>query len=318
MKRMTTLFLFMVIFFVSGCQAIDDLNQTTDPSIEKLKPEFIEGEDYDEYGGADAYDFSGDNASSRYYVNPDFYRLASDNELTIIESFQTMQQTTEWSCGPAAALMTLWHFGKTDLTEMDIAKVMTSSVDENVDGAEPGSADNFYEYGTNVGEMVKFFEALDGFKVVETSYIENYSDTDLVKETDGLTPADVDNLYPTFSSSSLYASENSDETENWVEDAKDSYFVNWLTTHLKAGRPIMVEWGDWDGHWVTIIGYDNNGTPSIGDDILIFADSYDTSDHWQDGYSIASLERFFYMWKDRNVAPKPYQLQPYLVIDIEQ
>ena len=39
----------------------------------------------------------------------------------------------------------------------------------------------------------------------------------------------------------------------------------------------MVEWGDWDGHWVAIIGYDNNGTPSIGDDTLIFADPYDTS-----------------------------------------
>ena len=77
----------------------------------------------------------------------------------------------------------------------------------------------------------------------------------------------------------------------------------------------MVEWGDWDGHWVSIIGYDNNGTPSTGDDTLIFADPYDTSDHWQDGYAIFPLERFFYMWQDRKVAPKPYQLQPFIVVD---
>ena len=77
----------------------------------------------------------------------------------------------------------------------------------------------------------------------------------------------------------------------------------------------MVEWADWDGHWQAIIGYDNNGTPGIGDDILIFADPYDTSDQWQDGYYYYPLERWFYMWSDRNVAPKPYQLQPYIIID---
>ena len=46
----------------------------------------------------------------------------------------------------------------------------------------------------------------------------------------------------------------------------------------------MVEWGDWDGHW-------------------------------QDGYYFYPLERWFYMWQDRKVAPKPYQLQPFIVID---
>lgn len=91
----------------------------------------------------------------------------------------------------------------------------------------------------------------------------------MTSENDGLSTADFGNIKPTFSSVSLYASENSDTTEAWVEDAKDSYFVKWLTGHLKEGRPIMVEWGDWDGHWQAIIGYDNNGTPSIGDDVLV-------------------------------------------------
>ncbi len=114
---------------------------------------------------------------------------------------------------------------------------------------------------------------------------------------------------------SLYTTDNDDASENWVDDAADSYFVTWLTGHLKAGRPIMVEWGDWDGHWQVIIGYDSNGTPGAGDDILIFADPYDTSDHWQDGYYYYPMERWFYMWQDRAVAPKPFQLQPFLVVD---
>ncbi len=408
-KRLFTLLL-MTLGVVTACQN----NPTTDDSnsavtIEKTKPDFIEGEDFDENGGADAYAFAGDNPKSRFYLNPDFYHLTSDETLTIIPSFKTMQQTTEWSCGNAVALMTLTHMGKTDLSEWDIAVAMGSAVDEDEENALPGTANNFYEYGTNVEEMYNFFTNLEGFEVIETSYkadyteedlvkqedgltpsdignlyptfsssslyaSENsdetsetsykadYTEEDLVKQEDGLTPSDIGNLYPTFSSSSLYASENSDETSDWVDDAKDSYFVKWLTRHLEAGRPIMVEWGDWDGHWVAIIGYDNNGTPSIGDDTLIFADPYDTSDHWQDGYimvewgdwdghwvaiigydnngtpsigddtlifadpydtsdhwqdgyTIFPLEKFFYMWQDRKVAPKPYQLQPYIIID---
>lgn len=97
-------------------------------------------------------------------------------------------------------------------------------------------------------------------------------------------------------------------------DAKDSYIVKWLTNHLKNERPIMVERGGWGGHWQEIIGYDNNGTLDIGDDIIIFADPYVTSDHWQDGYYFYTLERCLMMWNDHNIAPKPFQLQPYIVV----
>lgn len=324
MKKILLLTLIMALGVMTGCQnqneipAIEPLEEEAVKTVSetvKLKPDFIEGEDYDELGGADSYNFLGDNATSRFYVNPDFYRLKSDETLTLIEGFKTMQQTTEWSCGNAVSLMTLWNMGKTDLTEWDIALAMGSSVDDDTEGALPGSANNFHEYGTTVEDMYNFFSNLEGFKVLETSYRADYTEADLVSEEDGATPSNIGNLKPTFSSSSLYASENSDDTEAWVDDAKDSYFVTWLTGHLKAGRPVMVEWGDWDGHWISIIGYDNNGTPSIGDDTLIFADPYDTSDHWQDGYAIFPLERFFYMWQDRKVAPKPYQLQPFIVVD---
>ena len=226
-----------------------------------------------------------------------------------------MQQTTEWSCGNVTALMVLENLGIKGFTEMQLAEMMGSSVDKDVEGAKPGSANNFFEYGTNVKQLYDFFITQKDLKVLETSYIANPKAEALTSENDGLSTADFGNIKPTFSSSSLYASENSDTTEAWVEDAKDSYFVKWLTGHLKEGRPIMVEWGDWDGHWQAIIGYDNNGTPSIGDDVLVFADPYDTSDHWQDGYYFYPLERWFYMWQDRKVAPKPYQLQPYIVVD---
>ena len=279
------------------------------------KPEMIKGLDYNEYAGADAYNNAGDNLNSKFYKAPDFYNMVSDDQITIIPKFKTMQQTTEWSCGNVTALMVLENLGIKGFTEMQLAEMMGSSVDKDVEGAKPGSANNFFEYGTNVKQLYDFFSTQKDLKVLETSYIANPKAEDLTSENDGLSTADFGNIKPTFSSVSLYASENSDTTEAWVEDAKDSYFVKWLTGHLKEGRPIMVEWGDWDGHWQAIIGYDNNGTPSIGDDVLVFADPYDTSDHWQDGYYFYPLERWFYMWQDRKVAPKPYQLQPYIVVD---
>lgn len=279
------------------------------------KPEMIKGLDYNEYAGADAYNNAGDNLNSKFYKAPDFYNMVSDEQITIIPKFKTMQQTTEWSCGNVTALIVLENLGIKGFTEMQLAEMMGSSVDKDVEGAKPGSANNFFEYGTNVKQLYDFFSTQKDLKVLETSYIANPKAEALTSENDGLSTADFGNIKPTFSSSSLYASENSDTTEAWVEDAKDSYFVKWLTGHLKEGRPIMVEWGDWDGHWQAIIGYDNNGTPSIGDDVLVFADPYDTSDHWQDGYYFYPLERWFYMWQDRKVAPKPYQLQPYIVVD---
>ena len=310
------IFTFVLTALVVGGSIVPSFadDNTTKDAIQS-KPEMIKGLDYNEYAGADAYNNAGDNLNSKFYKAPDFYNMVSDDQITIIPKFKTMQQTTEWSCGNVTALMVLENLGIKGFTEMQLAEMMGSSVDKDVEGAKPGSANNFFEYGTNVKQLYDFFSTQKDLKVLETSYIANPKAEDLTSENDGLSTADFGNIKPTFSSSSLYASENSDTTEAWVEDAKDSYFVKWLTGHLEEGRPIMVEWGDWDGHWQAIIGYDNNGTPSIGDDVLVFADPYDTSDHWQDGYYFYPLERWFYMWQDRKVAPKPYQLQPYIVVD---
>ena len=310
------IFAFVLTALVVGGSIVPSFadDNTTKDAIQS-KPEMIKGLDYNEYAGADAYNNAGDNLNSKFYKAPDFYNMVSDDQITIIPKFKTMQQTTEWSCGNVTALMVLENLGIKGFTEMQLAEMMGSSVDKDVEGAKPGSANNFFEYGTNVKQLYDFFSTQKNLKVLETSYIANPKAEALTSENDGLSTADFGNIKPTFSSSSLYASENSDTTEAWVEDAKDSYFVKWLTGHLKEGRPIMVEWGDWDGHWQAIIGYDNNGTPSIGDDVLVFADPYDTSDHWQDGYYFYPLERWFYMWQDRKVAPKPYQLQPYIVVD---
>jgi hypothetical protein len=81
----------------------------------------------------------------------------------------------------------------------------------------------------------------------------------------------------------------------------DGYFeteegMHAIENYIKKGAPVIIGWNDWGGHYETVIGYDNMGTESIGDDVMIVADSYDTSDHCQDGYGVYGYERFFYNW----------------------
>lgn len=65
---------------------------------------------------------------------------------------------------------------------------------------------------------------------------------------------------------------------------------------IDNGIPMIIGSDDWGGHWQTIIGYDDMGTSGTQDDVLILADSYDTTDHEQDGYVVKSFERLVYGW----------------------
>lgn len=68
---------------------------------------------------------------------------------------------------------------------------------------------------------------------------------------------------------------------------------------IKNDIPVMIGWDEWGGHWQTIVGYDDMGTTPTQDDVLILADSYDTTDHDQDGYVIESFERLVFGWNSQ-------------------
>lgn len=90
-------------------------------------------------------------------------------------------------------------------------------------------------------------------------------------------------------------------------------FRDFLLEPLSHGRPVLVENVEWGGHWRVIIGYDNMGTESTLDDILIFADPYDTCDHQQDGYAVGNGQKFFSMWFDHNMLPEKERYQPWII-----
>lgn len=203
--------------------------------------------------GAAEFNGSLDKADSSYYVTNDYYNKKSSKTLLIIPRFKTYQQTTEYSCGCACALMVLRHFGVERYSEAEIAEI--AKTDE--------------KKGTTVEGLCAFFK---------TAGLKYESHTNTVKKF---------------------------ETE---EEAQ-----KYLVEKIKAGNPVLVDWEDWGGHWQIIIGIDTCGTDSVYDDVLIFADPYDITDHYQDGYYVYSFARFFSMWREGSCCrkAKPYE-QPFI------
>lgn len=94
---------------------------------------------------------------------------------------------------------------------------------------------------------------------------------------------------------------------------QENDFQKFVVKNLSEGKPIIVDNIEWGGHWRVIIGYDGMKTENEFDDVLIFADPFDTSDHNQDGYAVGSLERFYSMWFARDLLPEAEHNQPWLV-----
>ena len=207
----------------------------------------------DEYG-ADAVDHALDHADTKYYVINDYYNMTSEGGLHILPNFRTYQQTALYTCGAAAALMVLEHYGNHDYNELDISRLAGTDMTK----------------GTSVEGLADFFKSI-GWEITYH--------------------ADTDRRFQS------------------IEECED-FFI----TMLDSGTPIMVDWEDWSGHWQVLIGLDSCGSDNPFDDVLILADPYDITDHYQDGYYIFPLGRFFDMWREGPCAGKtePYQ-QPFVV-----
>ena len=204
--------------------------------------------------GASSFGGITDHANSRYYVFNDYYNMVSDETLHILTHFETYQQTTEYTCGAACALMVLNWFGQKRYHERLVGQLIES---------REGS-------GSTVENIADLFDLI-GWNV------ECHAATDLKFDT--------------------------------IEGFERS-----VIDYIDRGIPIMVDWVDWAGHWQVIIGIDTCGSDTPYDDVLIFADPYDITDHYQDGYYIFPMSRFFGMWREGPCAgkEKPYS-QPFVI-----
>lgn len=85
-------------------------------------------------------------------------------------------------------------------------------------------------------------------------------------------------------------------TEIYFSNMKE--MERYIINTVDQNAPTLVSWVDWYGHWTSIIGIDTGNSNSPFDDVLILADSYDITDHYQDGYYLVPLARFFCMWRE--------------------
>jgi len=86
-----------------------------------------------------------------------------------------------------------------------------------------------------------------------------------------------------------------------------------LRNNLKNGIPTIVEWMDWGGHWVVVVGYDTRGTETIWDDVIIFTDSVDCHDDRVDGITYTNYGEFDAMWFDAHYFPANMKNRVYVI-----
>lgn len=204
--------------------------------------------------------------NSPYFNKADLCGESISSTLIRLEHFKTYQQTSEYSCGPACALMALHYIGITEVSERQLALEMDAR-----DGHNPRLDGSF---GTSTSGIVTALKARG---------INTESSLDTAK-----------------------ASGKSFETEE--------EFAVYVAENISKGNVILVENVEWGGHWRVIAGYDDMGTAEVSDDVLLFADPYDTADHCQDGFTAASFSLFFYMWFDNGILPQSESVQQYVTI----
>ena len=82
--------------------------------------------------------------------------------------------------------------------------------------------------------------------------------------------------------------------------AKAYNLERYVKDQIEDGNIVMVRFQDgMNFRWHIILGVDNLGTAReeiVRDDVFIFADPFDDSDHFQDGYSISAVSRFNTWW----------------------
>ena len=98
------------LLFIAGCSAAPAAAPTPSATPQPAVSNAAHGnftdqmklayrDDLDPEAGADAVEREGDHADSPYFAQVDFYNAKNTDTLTILPQFQTMQQTSEWSCG---------------------------------------------------------------------------------------------------------------------------------------------------------------------------------------------------------------------------
>lgn len=146
--------------------------------------------------------------------------------------------------------------------------------------------------------------------------IENVTEYDLYKEAK-TSPKKGTNTIPLANAIKKLANDKVDV--EYKQDNKNVEYEEFLKLIKRCTDPtnksiMLLESVEWGGHWMTLIGYDDMGTEGSADDVLVFADPFDTTDHNQDGYYITSLQRYFETWFDAHYLDTNNNYNQYIIV----
>lgn len=111
-----------------------------------------------------------DHPGSRYFSDIDFYHAKSTETLTLLEQFETYQQTGNETCGPACVMMVLNYYGKLgDWNEETLYNLPTDHTD--------------IHDGLCLEQMMEIFDKIGGFELKTTyDYRKNSIDGYLIQD----------------------------------------------------------------------------------------------------------------------------------------
>lgn len=155
MKKLLTVL--CALLFIAGCSAAPSPSVSAEDRPARSGGNFTDQmklayrDDLDPEAGADSVERQGDHPDSPYFSTVDFYNAESTASLTILPHFQTMQQTSEWSCGVVSALLVLNYYDQLgEQTERTLAEMRSN-------GLTPEA--------TDMESMITIFEQTGGFKL---------------------------------------------------------------------------------------------------------------------------------------------------------
>lgn len=207
--------------------------------------------------GAYSYHGSGNHLDSEYFKILDVYNMKPNSNRSILTHFKTYQQTSEFSSPCSLIIMITTYYNMTPPGERSCSILF---------GLEPE------------GDCAKGTYNRTG--VFDKSTMPKFAEH-------------LRNDYNLECESSMDYFENDRELP--FED--EETFGKWVKQNINEGNIIIVMYNDWAGQAAAIIGIDDMGTEDTNDDVIILADSYDTTDHLQDGYTIWGLEKFYALWQ---------------------
>ena len=230
----------------------------------------VNGNKVTDYGGGTCMNGKRDHHQTHnYYKHPDYYNIQPvANSRWYLSGYRAYQQTMASSCGHCTAFSILNYYGfdfdaYNEITLVHAYEAMHKKV-ENVSSYTHVSKEGYSYIMTPALESMGVKGVTSKFQIV---------------------------------SNSRFASKNIDPMYLGRSFNNQEEFFAFVKENLAKGQPVGISWRPNGGHWTAIIGYDDVGTPNyIYDDVIVFADSGDTWDHYQEGFNVFPATLVYRHW----------------------